>query len=170
MPIEPRVARRYFWFARRRMHTAMLAVISMLGLAIGVFALIVSIALLSGFQEKIKDRLIASSPQLLIEPSGSVTLSGSAAIVTAARRLGPRDIRPRSRRASRCRSARSEEHTSELQSHLNLVCRLLLEKKKKKRHTFTILITDSFRMANNQESRCPTSTLYTEVQSSHTRA
>src|SRR5260370_42650966 len=30
-------------------------------------------------------------------------------------------------------SHRSEEHTSELQSHLNLVCRLLLEKKKKKR-------------------------------------
>src|SRR5260370_25099137 len=27
-------------------------------------------------------------------------------------------------------SMRSEEHTSELQSHLNLVCRLLLEKKK----------------------------------------
>src|SRR5260370_30062923 len=27
---------------------------------------------------------------------------------------------------------RSEEHTSELQSHLNLVCRLLLEKKKTK--------------------------------------
>src|SRR5260370_34315803 len=30
---------------------------------------------------------------------------------------------------------RSEEHTSELQSHLNLVCRLLLEKKKKKNNT-----------------------------------
>src|SRR5260370_25416658 len=29
------------------------------------------------------------------------------------------------------RLRRSEEHTSELQSHLNLVCRLLLEKKKK---------------------------------------
>src|SRR5260370_22821098 len=29
-------------------------------------------------------------------------------------------------------SFRSEEHTSELQSHLNLVCRLLLEKKKNK--------------------------------------
>src|SRR5260370_5664598 len=28
-------------------------------------------------------------------------------------------------------NGRSEEHTSELQSHLNLVCRLLLEKKKK---------------------------------------
>src|SRR4051812_49864834 len=30
-------------------------------------------------------------------------------------------------------SGRSEEHTSELQSHVNLVCRLLLEKKKKNR-------------------------------------
>src|SRR5690242_20867051 len=28
--------------------------------------------------------------------------------------------------------ARSEEHTSELQSHVNLVCRLLLEKKKRR--------------------------------------
>src|SRR5260370_26554128 len=40
---------------------------------------------------------------------------------------------------------RSEEHTSELQSHLNLVCRLLLEKKKK--HT------------TNPETRYPHSTL-----------
>src|SRR5260370_25122235 len=31
---------------------------------------------------------------------------------------------------SRAGTPRSEEHTSELQSHLNLVCRLLLEKKK----------------------------------------
>src|SRR5690242_21245022 len=29
---------------------------------------------------------------------------------------------------------RSEEHTSELQSHVNLVCRLLLEKKNKKKN------------------------------------
>src|SRR5260370_31225742 len=41
---------------------------------------------------------------------------------------------------------RSEEHTSELQSHLNLVCRLLLEKKKNKqtkkhRHTLSQLLT-----------------------------
>src|SRR5260370_5700086 len=31
-------------------------------------------------------------------------------------------------------AVRSEEHTSELQSHLNLVCRLLLEKKKTAHH------------------------------------
>src|SRR2546426_2782009 len=33
---------------------------------------------------------------------------------------------------------RSEEHTSELQSPCNLVCRLLLEKKKKKKITLTL--------------------------------
>src|SRR5260370_23690291 len=45
--------------------------------------------------------------------------------------------------------ARSEEHTSELQSHLNLVCRLLLEKKNKHRvdkssvtHTSRVRVVD----------------------------
>src|SRR5215204_3202845 len=40
--------------------------------------------------------------------------------------------RARTRRPDRvpARTARSEEHTSELQSHSDLVCRLLLEKKK----------------------------------------
>src|SRR3712207_7244656 len=41
----------------------------------------------------------------------------------------PRSHHPRTRRGS----ARSEEHTSELQSRQYLVCRLLLEKKKKHR-------------------------------------
>src|SRR2546430_7584482 len=58
------------------------------------------------------------------------------------RRLGPRlggldgrhgghavDVLPAARRARR--RPRSEEHTSELQSQSNLVCRLLLEKKKR---------------------------------------
>src|SRR5260370_12984294 len=57
-----------------------------------------------------------------------------------------RSGRPRARRhappcpvhpGSRARVAeRSGEHTSELQSHLNLVCRLLLEKKKRKQTKF----------------------------------
>src|SRR3712207_7079145 len=42
----------------------------------------------------------------------------------------------RSRRGAR--SSRSEEHTSELQSRQYLVCRLLLEKKKKSKELYTI--------------------------------
>src|SRR5260370_575253 len=37
---------------------------------------------------------------------------------------------------------RSEEHTSELQSHLNLVCRLLLEKKKRQ-HSSSLCLRSS---------------------------
>src|SRR6266581_4741702 len=44
---------------------------------------------------------------------------------------------PRAASARSC-SSRSEEHTSELQSPVHLVCRLLLEKKKKLRKTFTL--------------------------------
>src|SRR5260370_9427624 len=45
-----------------------------------------------------------------------------------------------------CVNARSEEHTSELQSHLNLVCRLLLEKKKHE-------ITYSTRTCHDEQKR-----------------
>src|SRR2546430_11293749 len=40
-------------------------------------------------------------------------------------------------RRGRAADLRSEEHTSELQSQSNLVCRLLLEKKKTKKHSHT---------------------------------
>src|SRR5205807_5113414 len=40
--------------------------------------------------------------------------------------------------AARRRTRRSEEHTSELQSPCNLVCRLLLEKKKKRKIIFDV--------------------------------
>src|SRR5436190_23004485 len=42
----------------------------------------------------------------------------------------------------RCAASRSEEHTSELQSHSDLVCRLLLEKKK---HSINISIDSRLR-------------------------
>src|SRR5256885_3526402 len=45
-------------------------------------------------------------------------------------------------RSGRLPDARSEEHTSELQSPCNLVCRLLLEKKKKPLATSTPLLTN----------------------------
>src|SRR5699024_11679748 len=43
---------------------------------------------------------------------------------------------------------RSEEHTSELQSRFDLVCRLLLEKKKEKRQTRNLRTSDNNYYAN----------------------
>jgi len=94
MSIEFQIARRYLWSVRKRAHTAFLSLISVLGLAIGVAALLISIALLSGLQGQIKARLIESSPQLLVEPAGRNTIERADEIVAAATRLGMRDVRP----------------------------------------------------------------------------
>src|SRR5690242_21215693 len=48
---------------------------------------------------------------------------------------------------------RSEEHTSELQSHVNLVCRLLLEKKKQKRALSPSSATDHTDSKTSTRSR-----------------
>lgn len=92
--IETRIARRYLWAARKQRHTAFLSAISMLGLAVGVATLLVSIALLSGLQGQITGRLIDSSPQVLVEPTGQNSIDDADAVVTAARGLGMTDVRP----------------------------------------------------------------------------
>lgn len=92
--IETRIARRYLWAARRQRHTAFLSAISMLGLAVGVATLLVSIALLSGLQGQITGRLIDSSPQVLVEPTGQNSIDDADAVVAAARGQGMTDIRP----------------------------------------------------------------------------
>src|SRR5436190_17237294 len=71
------------------------------------------------------------------------TRPGGASARRPRRRLTPRGPRecPRGSPPGRGRAIRSEEHTSELQSHSDLVCRLLLEKKKPKgRHYFAPLL------------------------------
>src|SRR2546430_9217458 len=62
-------------------------------------------------------------------------------VAAAARARADRDRGPQ--RAGRRR--RSEEHTSELQSQSNLVCRLLLEKKKKYTNSTAVQLTCSIR-------------------------
>src|SRR5437588_5263978 len=55
-------------------------------------------------------------------PRSSLRIGRLCTRTAAALQGGPRSL------------SRSEEHTSELQSHSDLVCRLLLEKKKKKKY------------------------------------
>src|SRR5256886_7715600 len=68
----------------------------------------------------------------------ALPISGRAAVPQPSRPASSRPALPppsppprTSRESSRPSPPRSEEHTSELQSQSNLVCRLLLEKKKK---------------------------------------
>src|SRR5256885_9312647 len=56
--------------------------------------------------------------------------------------------------ALRARAGRSEEHTSELQSPCNLVCRLLLEKKKKKQSQRLCIIRHVHQNYDSAVIRC----------------
>ena len=83
MTYELTNALRYLWTARKQLHTAFLSIISALGLAVGVATLLISLALLSGLQSRIKSRLISSSPHVLVEPIGDYAIVDPQRAVTA---------------------------------------------------------------------------------------
>src|SRR3989442_9791931 len=93
--------------------------------------------------------MIRRPPRSTLFPYTTLFRSPPAPLARPRRGIGPtrrRLPRPLSRRGcrgrrspsrARPRTGRSEEHTSELQSRPHLVCRLLLEKKKKENsHTY----------------------------------
>jgi lipoprotein-releasing system permease protein len=69
MTFESFVAFRYLAASRRRAHVALISTISILGLAVGVAALIISLALLSGFQDRIRAQMVERSPHLVVSPA-----------------------------------------------------------------------------------------------------
>src|SRR5260370_31657377 len=74
--------------------------------------------------------LFRSTARRPARPAASSRATAAALRARHASAPAARTTAPGVARSKRCRCGRSEEHTSELQSHLNLVCRLLLEKKK----------------------------------------
>src|SRR5687768_18265463 len=71
--------------------------------------------------------MIRRPPRSTLFPYTTLFRSTSYCVVACWRRDASNNVTG----AAVSKSARSEEHTSELQSRLHLVCRLLLEKKKK---------------------------------------
>src|SRR5438046_6922132 len=102
----------------------------------------------------------------MIPPPPRSTLFPYTTLFRSANASAEQEIRPLrlslrpSRRNTLDGVPRSEEHTSELQSLTNLVCRLLLEKKKKK-HTPTSSLTRSASLRQATASPAPPSQIRT---------
>lgn len=95
VPYELFIALRYLTASRKRAHVALVSAISVGGLALGVAALVVSIALLTGFQDQIRGRLSRSTPHLLVTPAGSAFFRDAAAVADAiSKEPGVRTIDP----------------------------------------------------------------------------
>ncbi|HET9793599.1 MAG TPA: FtsX-like permease family protein [Thermoanaerobaculia bacterium] len=83
MPLELSIAWRYLAASRKRAHVAVVSAIALGGLAVGVAALVLSIALLTGFQDRIRERLSRDTPHLLVVPARGVSLSGAGSLEKA---------------------------------------------------------------------------------------
>ncbi len=68
MNAELHLARRYLVGLRRRTHVATVTLISLIGLALGVMALIVTLALLEGFQSSIRAELVDRTAHARVVP------------------------------------------------------------------------------------------------------
>ncbi len=64
------VARRYVFSRKRNRLTGVIANISMAGIAIGVAALIVVIAVMTGFQDILKEKILSANPHVVVERLG----------------------------------------------------------------------------------------------------
>jgi len=83
MSFETFVALRYLVASRRRAHVALISTISVLGLAVGVAALVISLSLLSGFQDRIRAQMADRSPHLVVSPERGDRLANAEAVAGA---------------------------------------------------------------------------------------
>ena len=68
MSVELHLARRYLLGLRRRTHIATVTLISMIGLGLGVLALVVTLSLLEGFQASIRSEIVARATHARVIP------------------------------------------------------------------------------------------------------
>ncbi len=66
MALEWFVSLRYLWAGRKRPVTAFFTTISALGVAVGVMALIVVIAVMSGFEDHLRDRILGVNSHIIV--------------------------------------------------------------------------------------------------------
>ncbi len=66
MPYELQVAIRYLVARRRQAFVSLISLVSTLGVAVGVTALVVALALMTGLQGELRDRMLGSMPHIYI--------------------------------------------------------------------------------------------------------
>ena len=95
MTFESFIAFRYLAASRRRAHVALISTISVAGLAVGVAALVISLSLLSGFQDRIRAQMADRTPHLRVSPARGDRLADPARVRHALETLpGVRAVSP----------------------------------------------------------------------------
>ena len=72
MSFELFVALRYLLARRRQAFISLISLISVLGVAVGVMALLIALALMTGLQREVRDRIVGSEPHVSVFKNGGI--------------------------------------------------------------------------------------------------
>jgi lipoprotein-releasing system permease protein len=76
MSFELFVARRYLTARRKQAFISVITLISVVGIAIGVAALVIAIALITGFQGDVQDKILGATSHVMVSDLGGRGLEG----------------------------------------------------------------------------------------------
>jgi len=66
VPFELHVALRYLFAKRKQAFISVISFISTLGVTVGVMALVIALALMTGLQQEVRDRILGSNPHIYV--------------------------------------------------------------------------------------------------------
>src|ERR1700681_1294963 len=66
IPFELHVALRYLLAKRKQAFISVISFISTLGVTVGVMALVIALALMTGLQQELRDRIVGSNPHIYV--------------------------------------------------------------------------------------------------------
>jgi lipoprotein-releasing system permease protein len=71
-PFELHIALRYLLAKRKQAFISVISLISTLGVAVGVMALVIALALMTGLQQEVRDRILGSNPHVFVWKYGGI--------------------------------------------------------------------------------------------------
>jgi lipoprotein-releasing system permease protein len=72
IPFELHVALRYLFARRKQAFISVISLISTLGVTVGVMALVIALALMTGLQQELRDRILGSNPHVYVWNTGGI--------------------------------------------------------------------------------------------------
>ena len=75
LPFELYIALRYLLARRRQAFISLISVISTVGVAVGVMALLIALALMTGLQQELRDRIVGSAGHIYVWKLGESGLA-----------------------------------------------------------------------------------------------
>lgn len=73
IPFELHIALRYLLARRKQAFISVISFISTLGVSVGVMALVIALALMTGLQQEVRDRLLGSNPHIYVWKQGGIS-------------------------------------------------------------------------------------------------